>query len=175
MGFPTIFIPNYNNTPSPVVDRESGELVAILTDPKSFPDDPAFPQVSVVPDNTNVGLTTDDPRFNVVLGGFYIENTGFAYTNPAIEVFDRDREETNGEVVAVVSQGRIVNIEIINTGTGFKRLPEITINDSTGYGCVVFPVLNLIPREAKENPAFKPGEKPIEAIFCQSRDLKNLY
>jgi len=175
MGFPTIYIPRYNGTPIPVVDRESGELAAILTDPKNFPDDPAFPQVSVLPDNVEIGLTTDDPRFNVVLGGFFVENTGFGYTNPIIEIFDRDREEPNGEAVAVVRQGRIVNVEIINTGTGFKRLPEVIINDPAGFGSVIFPVLNLIPREAGENPAFKPGEKPIEAIFCQSRDLKNLY
>jgi hypothetical protein len=175
MGFPTIYIPNYKGTPIPVVDRESGELVSIITKPEDFADDPPRPPVSVIPGNNPVGLTTDDPRFNVVLGGFYIENTGFDYKDPVIQIFDRDRDELNGEARAVLSQGRIVNVEIINTGTGFKRLPEVQIIDPTGFGSVIFPVLNLIPREAGENPAFKPDEKPIEAIFCQSRDLKNLF
>ena len=175
MSFPTIYIPNYRGTPIPVVDRESGELVSIITRPEDFAMEPAIPPVSVIVDNNPVGLTSDDPRFNVVLGSFYIENTGFAYKDPVIEILDKDRGEPNGEARAVIRSGRIVNIEIINTGTAFKRIPEVTITDPTGYGAVIYPVMNLVPREAGENPAYKSGEDPIEAIFCQSRDLKNLY
>ena len=175
MSFPSIYIRNYNGTPVPVVDRQSGELVTILTRPQDFADEPNIPPVSVIPDNNPVGLTTDDPRFDVVLGGFLIENTGFDYGNPAIEIFDKDREAPNGKVKAVVAEGRIVNVEILNSGTTFKRIPRVTITDETGFGARIFPVMNLVPREAGENPQFKPGEEPIEAIFCQSKDLKNLY
>jgi len=181
MSFPSIYIQNYKGTPVPVVDRKSGELVSIITRPEDFNMSPPLPGVSVLADNNPVGLTTDDPRFDVVLGGFYIENTGFSYTNPVVEIIDKDTLVPNGEVEAVLKEGRIVNIEIINTGTSFKRIPEITITDETGFGAVVYIVMNLIPKEGGENPEFKPGEdgtssgKPIEAVFCQSRDLKNLY
>lgn len=175
MSFPTIFIPNYIGTPVPVVDRESGELVAILTRPQNFANTSAIPPVSVIADNNPVGLTSDDPRFNVVLGSFYVQNTGFQYTDPLIEIFDKDRQELNGEARAVIREGRIVNVEIINSGTSFKRIPEVSITDPTGHSAIVYPVMNLVPRNAGENPAYKPGEKPIEAIFCQSRDLKNFY
>ena len=63
-----------------------------------LPDEPNIPPVSVIPDNNPVGLTTDDPRFDVVLGGFLIENTGFDYGNPTIEIIDKDREAPNGVV-----------------------------------------------------------------------------
>lgn len=175
MSFPSVYIPNYKGTPVPVVDRRTGELVTVLTRPQDFAMEPNIPPVSIIPDNNPVGLTTDDPRFDVVLGGFFIENTGFAYQDPIIEIFDKDRQALNGEASAVIREGRIVNIEIINNGTTFKRIPEVTITDEKGYGAVVFPVMNLVPRETGENPGFKPGEEPIEAIFCQSRDLKNLY
>lgn len=181
MSFPSIYIQNYAGTPVPVVDRKTGELVTIITRPQDFNMQPPLPSITVIPDNNPVGLTTDDPRFDIVLGGFFIENTGFLYKDPVIQIIDKDKERSNGEVEAVVREGRIVNVEIINTGTSFKRIPEITITDETGYGAVIFPVMNLIPKEGGDNPEFKSGEegtpsgKPIEAIFCQSRDLKNLY
>lgn len=173
--FPSIYIPNYKGTPVPVVDRNSGELVAILTRPQDFSESPAFPQVSVVPDENEVGLTTDDPRFDVILGGLYVDNTGFGYTDPVVEIYDKDREDFNGEAKAIVSDGRIVNIEIINTGTTFRRIPEVRITDPTGYGAVAYAVMSLIPREAGDNPTFKPGQGPVEMVFCQSKNLKNLY
>ena len=177
MGFPTIYIPNYKGTPIPVVDRESGELVSIITKPEDFADDPPRPPVSVIPGNNPVGLTTDDPRFNVVLGGFYIENTGFDYKDPVIQIFDRDRDELNGEARAVLSQGRIVNVEIINSGTRFKRIPFLEILDETGSGALIYPVMNIVPNGngGDDNPEYKPLPESVEYVFCQSKQLKNLY
>jgi len=176
MSFPSVYIEDYKGVPVPVVDRNSGELVSIITRPEDFGGGNPNPPITVIPDNNPVGLTSDDPRFDIILGGVYVQNTGFSYSDAVrITVTDKDQEKTNGELSAIVREGRIVAVEIINSGTSFRRLPKLTIFDNSGYGAIIFPVMSLVPREGGENPQFKPEEAPIEAIFCQSRDLKNLY
>lgn len=178
MTFPSISIQNYTGTPIPVVDRESGEMVAVLTNPADFSPNTPFASVTVIPDLTTVGLTTDDPRFDVVVGGYYIENTGFNYTNDVeIKVIDKDLDQENGKAKATVFDGRIINVEIINSGTRFKRIPFLEILDKTGSGALIYPVMNIVPNgnDGDDNPEYKPLPESVEYVFCQSKQLNNLY
>lgn len=176
-AFPSIYIKDYIGTPVPVVDRESGELVAVLTNCESFNPNKPNTQVSIIPDNSEVGITTDDPSYTVSLGGFFIANTGFDYCNPRVEIIDRDKNIVAAEAVLTVVQGRIVDYDIINTGSGFKRIPEVRIIDD-GFECgtkggikaKLYPIMSVIPTH--ESP--KPLPFPVQMSYCPSHQL-NLY
>jgi hypothetical protein len=177
-SFPSIFIRNYKGRPLPVVDRDTGELVAILTTCKDWPDIPA-PPVTIIPDDNPNGITTDDPNFEIVLGGLVVANTGFQYCNPKIEIFDKDKKKANGEATLTIIDGRIVEAEILNKGSGFKRLPEIRITDdgsscgtNGGFGSVIYPIMEVIPKEDSELGSVVSA---LEVVYCPSKNLKNLY
>lgn len=178
LAFPSVYMRGYQGNPVPVVDRTSGELVAVLTNCQSY--SPNFPNVpiNIIPDNSEIGITTDDPNYDIVLGGFLISNTGRGYCNPSITVYDRDRRtDRNATVKPIVLNGRIVDVEIINNGTGFKRLPEINISDdsrscgtSGGYGAKLYPIMSVIPR-----PNAKPLPITVQTIYCPAKNQRNLF
>ena len=86
--------------------------------------------ITVIPDNNNVGILSQDPDFDIELGGFYIQNTGRGYRVPTINIIDKDTGLKNGEVEPVVVDGRIVDLKIKNSGTNFKRIPRIEVVDN---------------------------------------------
>jgi hypothetical protein len=175
--FPSIFIRGYQGTPVPVVDPESGELVAILVSCASF--DPNLPNtpITIIPDNSQRGILTNDPNYDIVLGGFFIANTGFDYCNPKIQIYDRDKNTTsNAEASLIVVDGRIVDYDIINNGTAFRRIPNITIIDDGrecgtdgGFGAKLYPIMSVI----QKNQA-KPPFAPVQMVYCPSNQ-QNLY
>ena len=176
-GFPTIYIPGYVGRPVPVLDRVSGQLVSILTSCSSWPSKPQ-PPVTIIPDDSEIGILTDDPNYDIVIGGFHIANTGFDYCDPVIELWDLDKETNqNGEVRPVVVEGRIVGVDIINNGTGFRRVPEVRVYDDGkrcgtdgGFGARLYPIMNIIPK-----PSAKSSKIPIEVVYCPNPRHKNLY
>ena len=93
-----------------MVDPKSGELVAVLSDCTATTRTYHSP-VTVIPDDNSAGIRSDDPRYNIKLSTFFIENTGFQYTNPTARIIDRDTGEENGEVSAVVVEGRLSNLK----------------------------------------------------------------
>ena len=167
--FPSIYIPNYNSTPTPVTDRRTGELVAVMTNCFAWGPRPR-PTVSIIPDDSPIGLTSDDPKIDVRLGGFYIDNTGFAYTNPTVQIIDKDNgTSNNAKVNAVVVDGRIVEIEIVNSGTAFRRIPEVVITDDNGYNARVYPIMQVVERVKVDKIVI-----PTESIQCPSKKYQNL-
>jgi len=177
--FPSIYIPGYQGTPVPVVDRESGELVAILTNCKSFDPNRPNANISIIPDNNETGITTDDPQYDITLGGFFIANTGFEYCDPKIRIFDRDKGiYSNADAKLTVVNGRIVDYDIINNGTAFKRIPDIEIYDdgtncgtTGGFGAKLYPIMSVVDRESKPG---KPKLPPVNMVYCPSNQ-ENLY
>ena len=145
-------------------------MVAILVNCVSF--NPNYPNtnISVIPDNNQNGITTDDPNYDIVLGGIFISNTGFDYKNPTISVFDKDKMiNSNALVTPVVVDGRIVDYDIINSGSGFRRLPEIRVDDETGYGSRLYPIMSVVPKTES-----KPPLPPVQMIYCPSNQ-QNLF
>jgi len=170
-AYPSIYIPGYNGVPTPVVDRRTGELVAITTEAGAFNATKPNPKVTLIPDDSPTGITTDDPKFDVRLAGFFIENTGFNYDNPTIEIVDRDNPTNVAKARVITSSKRIVEISIINSGTRFMRLPEVTIKDDTGFGCKVHPIMAVTVRPEYVQEI---ADTPTEVIFCPSKNQQNL-
>ena len=167
--YPSIFIPGYAGTPVPVVDTKSGELVAIQTTPLSWDINQPNAPVSIIPDNNEVGIISCGGNYDVILSGFFVRNTGRGYVDPQITIYDRDKEEVNGKAKLIIQDGRVVDVQIIDNGRGFCRIPTITITDIDGYGAKVYPIMNAIPREetTKNDPVQQ------EYIFCPSEAQKN--
>ena len=168
-NFPSIFIPDYNGTPVPVINSSNGEIVAVLSNCKSWNPNQPNPSVSVIADNGVTGIDIyDNEDYDLVLGGFFIGNIGQGYCDPKIEILDYDTNQPNGEVKVVMVQNRIVDVEIINNGQGFKRIPKVKITDDCGYGAKIYPIMSLVPRpQAKEYPI------TVMMIYCPSKNQRN--
>ena len=184
LTFPSIFIPGYQGRPVPVVDRISGELVAVLTNYAAWNSNNPNPPVSIMPDDSNIGIVTDDPTYDIVLSGFYIGNTGFNYRKPIIEIIDRNTGSSSNAKAELISQnGRIVDYNIINSGTGFLRIPKIRVYEGSpnsnrtvggGYGARLYPIMSVIPRD-EANLQSKPELPPVNYVYCPSKGQRNLY
>ena len=172
---PSIFIERYAGTPRPVVDPNSGELVTILINYNSFGRDKANPSTSVIADDSSIGISSEDPNYDVVLSGFYIVNTGIGYgKDTEIHVIDKDRELETALVKPKVRNGRITKIEIINNGTGFKRIPKIVFkNTGGGKGCKLYPIMGLKQKES--NPSVKKLKQNVALSISPSPTNANLY
>jgi len=116
---------------------------------------------------------TDDPNYDVIIGGFHIQNTGFDYCEPIIQIYDKDKKSyDNGEAKAIVVDGRIVSVDVINNGTGYKRLPEIKVFDNKcpGFGAKLYPIMSVIPKDQSRLPS-----EIVQAVYCPTYNYKNLY
>ena len=145
--FPTIHIRGYAGTPIPVVDPGSGELVAVLTNFMSWDSKKPSVNVNVITDKNTNGISSEDTGFDIVLGGFFVENVGINYSpDTMVELRDKDTGLYNGDVEPIIVDGRIVGVEVINTGSGFKRIPEVIISGSRGRGAKLYPIMDVITR-----------------------------
>ena len=169
-AFPSIYIRDYFGTPVPIVDRQTGQLVAVLSNPKSFNPDLPTPPVSLIPGSNTLGYTTDDVNYEFTIGSVFIGNTGFGYTSDCItEVVDQYTGDIVGEVALKIVEGRIVDVEIINSGINLRRIPDIKVRCGTGYGAKLYPIINMVPKaKGKELPA------PVQMVFCPGKNNINL-
>ena len=172
-NYPSIFIDGYAGTPIPVVDEKSGEIAAILVNPVLFSNN-FDPSISIISDDSNVGISTKDERYDLIIVDFYVMNTGKNYFDPKIEIRDKDTEAKNGEARVITKLGRVVDVEVINTGTGFKRLPEVIIRDGgRGFGAEVYAILGLVQRNNRDS--YKDRREKVNMVMCPSKNRVNLY
>ena len=113
---------------------------------------------------------TDDPDYDIRLSAMFIENTGFAYENPEFVVIDKDTGRENGKVKATLQEGRLVELEVIEAGTNFRRIPEVRLKNSNqdpGYGCRVRPIMDVVPRDQAQLP------QGIDVVYCPAKNQLN--
>lgn len=174
-SFPNIYINGYKGKPVPVVDRVSGEIVAVITACSSWSPNPR-PIITIEPGESEVGIVTDDPNYDINIIGFHIANTGFGYCDPQLQIYDRDAKNTsNGKALPVVREGRIVDVIVVDNGTGFKRIPEVKVFDSGrkcgtfgGNGAKIYPIMQVVPKDRAKTPL-----PPVEAIYCPGKNSIN--
>jgi len=170
--YPSVYISGYSGTPIPVVEPISGELVAVLTNYKSWNANKPGARVNILNDTSSVGISTADPRYDITLGGFFVQNIGLNYgSDTLVEIVDRDTGSYNGEVEPIIVDGRMVGIEVLNSGTGFLRTPRIDITSSTGYNAKVYPIMNIIAKTTSD-PRVKKYAKAVQMVYCPSVSRK---
>ena len=172
--FPSIVIEGYVGTPVPVVDPNTGELVTILINYNSF-GNKSNPSTSVIEDDSSIGVSSEDPNYDIILAGFYVVNTGNGYDkNTIIRVIDKDRKIDTAIVKPKVRNGRISYVEVINNGTGFKRIPKIIIeNTGNGKGCKLYPIMGLKSKES--NSSVKKLQRNVALSISPSPTNVNLF
>lgn len=169
--FPSIFIDNYEGTPIPVVNPEDGEIVSILINSNSLTENSK--NISIIKDTSEIGIRSDDENYDVILCGVFISNTGESYTeNTSIKVIDRDTNEENGSCKPTIVDGRIVNIDVINNGTRFKRIPKLVVDDSLGIGVKLYPFMCVRPRNPN-TPSVKSIAESVNLSFCVAKNQVN--
>ena len=177
-AFPEIFIQGYNGSPTPVINRDSGEMVAVLTACNSWNSNYPQAPVTIIPGKSSNGIFSDNPDYDIVIGGFFIQNTGFNYCSPEVKIWDQDTGTYgNAQVSPIISDGRIVDIQIINSGTGFVRIPIVEVfetnPDCRGYGAIIYPIMNVVPR-AKSKDVLNPPAV-TQSIFCPAKNQENRF
>ena len=141
-NFPSVVIQDYFGTPVPVVDRKSGEIVTVLVNQLSF-NTRANPSVSIIPDDSSIGIVSDDSNYDIFISQFYVQNSGIGYDKDTkITIIDKDKEVTSAIAKPKVVDGRIVSVEVINNGSGFLRMPRVKIKGS-GRKAKIYPIMGL--------------------------------
>ena len=172
-NFPSIYVENYTGTPVPVVDPNTGELVTVLINYLSFGNH-ADPSVAVHPDSSSIGISSEDPNYDVFLVGFYVSNTGVGYDlDTKIKIIDKDREFETALAKPKIKNGRILSVEVINNGTGFKRIPKIKLEDTgRGKGAKLYPIMGL--KSKSSDPSVKKLEQNYALSISPATDA-NLF
>ena len=169
-NFPSVVIEGYLGTPVPVVDRDTGELVTVLINQRSF-SNKANPSVSIIPDDSSIGIVSDSSNYDIYLSHFYVQNTGAGYgPDTEIIVTDKDWDIQRAIVRPKIVNGRIVSVEVINNGSGFKRIPKIKIKGK-GRRAKLYPIMGLKVKES--NPSVKKLQQNV--VLSLTPTTANLY
>ena len=166
LSFPSVYIQGYKGYPKPVVNRISGEVVSILTDPDKFDLNIPNPTVSIIPDDNNCnGIYTDDPDNNIIIIDIVVDNTGDNYEpGTPITIIDPDTGEENGSAELVIEDGRILDV-VVTDGGNFTSFPIISINGNA----ILTPIMGVIPKIEHNRPDIKSKEM----IFCPAKNQIN--
>jgi len=87
------------------------------------------------------------PSYAKVLTGFKITSGGANYTAPTITITGGGGQ--NASVEAIVTDGVITAITILNQGSEFTEVPTVEIEDSTGSGAVVVAIIGDVDYKNK--------------------------
>ena len=121
-----------------VVITNSGQEYLPNTTETTLNPDGTLTQKEVVPDPN--GNYDGKQSYVTSLGKVVVDNVGFEYS-------DGDTATVSGESEAQVElniqNGFIVGATVVNGGSGFTSLPDITINSDTGAGAKLKPVLKF--------------------------------
>ena len=124
--------------------------------------------------NTTLVLNTANTAINGILQDFHITNVGFGYKNPVITITGGGGSGATAEVVDYY--GRIVDIKITNSGSGYTSVPNIFIKDEPilgqdpntfrGTGARVYPIIRYL---SSSNPSLVKklaGQETVEVVDC---------
>ena len=148
----------------PLGNKSLGVVGVVMTDPGQE----YLPNSTETDIDGNVKELVPDPNasydgatsYITELSDVVVANAGYAYTDEdtiTVEGGSVDEEEPDeefgadvpinqpgkAEVQLKIERGHIVGATVVNGGSGFTDLPELTINSETGFGAQLRPVLKF--------------------------------
>ena len=108
-----------------------------------------YPEIRVDA-NVSFGGTTGTFSFNPVITGeiidAYLYESGTGYGSTTLNLHKKPliniSKGKNAQVNPIISNGRIVDIQVLNKGSNYKSTPDLTIEDpSGGTGAILRPVM----------------------------------
>ena len=128
------------------------------------------------PGDTFIPPSTSLPTSPISIGPTYpivleiedidIINPGFGYQPGDKLIVNPDR----GAVLEpIIDNGRIIKVNVINSGIGFDDFPEITTNSNTGYNFSSRPIFKSIRLDEKQELIIPKDAEIISVIDCVGR------
>jgi len=124
--------------------------------------------------DTTLVLSSANPAINGILQGFHITNVGFGYKNPVISITGGGGSGAAAEVVDYY--GRIVDIKITDSGSGYTSLPNIVIKDEPipgedpnsfrGVGARVYPIIRYLSAADPSLVKKIGSQETVEVVDC---------
>ena len=144
-----IYVPDPNGTELGVVDvviTDTGQEYLPNTTETTLNPDGTLTQKEVSPDPN--GNYDGKQSYVTSLGEVVVDNVGFEYSDgdtATVSGGSIATDDTIGEaqVELNIQNGFIVGATVVNGGSGFTSLPDITINSDTGAGAKLKPVLKF--------------------------------
>ena len=144
-----IYVPDPNGTELGVVDvviTDTGQEYLPNTTETTLNPDGTLTQKEVSPDPN--GNYDGKQSYVTSLGEVVVDNVGFEYSDgdtATVSGGSVATDDTIGEaqVELNIQNGFIVGATVVNGGSGFTSLPDITINSDTGAGAKLKPVLKF--------------------------------
>lgn len=123
---------------------------------------------------TTLVLNTANTAINGILQDFHITNVGFGYKNPVVSITGGGGSGATAEVVDYY--GRIVDIKITNSGSGYTSVPNVLIKDVPvlgedpntfrGAGARVYPIIRYLSSSNPNLVKKLSGEEVVEVVDC---------
>ena len=144
-----VYVPDPNGTELGVVDvviTDTGQEYLPNTTETTLNPDGTLTQKEVSPDPN--GNYDGKQSYVTSLGEVVVDNVGFEYSDgdtATVSGGSVATDDTIGEaqVELNIQNGFIVGATVVNGGSGFTSLPDITINSDTGAGAKLKPVLKF--------------------------------
>ena len=132
-----------------VVITDTGQEYLPTTTETTLNPDGTLTQKEVTPDPN--GNYDGKQSYVTSLGEVVVDNVGFEYSDGdtatvsggSIATDDTDGTIGQAQVELNIQNGFIVGATVVNGGSGFTSLPDITINSDTGAGAKLKPVLKF--------------------------------
>ena len=122
----------------------------------------------IIPDSNSDGSTSYVTEIDDVI----ILDTGFGYDdNTSVTVLgcDGNPDTSGAQVDITVVDGFIVKAKVVNGGTGFACLPELRINNETGAGAKLLPILKFTTVPESQRIALATQTAVVTVIDCVQR------
>ena len=124
-----------------VVITDSGQEYLPNTTETTLNPDGTLTQKEVSPDPN--GNYDGKQSYVTSLGDVVVDNVGFEYSEGDTATVATDDTIGEAQVELNIQNGFIVGATVVNGGSGFTSLPDITINSDTGAGAKLKPVLKF--------------------------------
>ena len=132
-----------------VVITDTGQEYLPTTTETTLNPDGTLTEKEVIPDPN--GNYDGKQSYVTSLGEVVVDNVGFEYSDGdtatvsggSIATDDTDGTIGQAQVELNIQNGFIVGATVVNGGSGFTSLPDITINSDTGAGAKLKPVLKF--------------------------------
>ena len=139
-----VYVPDTNGTELGVVDvviTDSGQEYLPNTTETTLNPDGTLTDKEVTPDPN--GNYDGKQSYVTSLGDVVVDNVGFEYSDGDTATVATDDTIGEAQVELNIQNGFIVGATVVNGGSGFTSLPDITINSDTGAGAKLKPVLKF--------------------------------
>ena len=164
-----------------VITNPGQEYLSNTTETTLNPDG-TLTEKEVIPDPN--GNYDGETSYVTSLGDVVIDNVGFEYSDgdtatvsggsihsagdtlPGDATGDTIQRPGQAEVELNIQNGYIVGATVVNGGSGFTALPDITINSDTGAGAKLRPVLKFTKVDDASQLAQETQNAVVTVISC---------